>query len=69
MTKTNDLSYDIEQLYIEGYRPASIAAQLGCPVELVYDWIEESNVEDDVDAQDWDELEADEYDRGDYFGA
>ena len=69
MSAVKDLSYDIEQLYIEGYRPASIAAQLGCPVEIVYDWIEESNVEDDVDAQDWDELEADEYDRGDYFGA
>ena len=69
MSAVKDLSYDIEQLYIEGYRPASNAAQLGCPVEIVYDWIEESNVEDDVDAQDWDELEADEYDRGDYFGA
>jgi uncharacterized protein YjcR len=68
MSKIADLAYDIEQLYIEGYSPISIAAQLGCPVELVYDWLEQTNL-DDMDAQDWDELEADEFDRGDYFGA
>ena len=58
----SDVAYDIEQLYIEGYRPLSIAAQLDIPVELVYDWIEDSNLDDDADAEDWDELEADEYD-------
>jgi uncharacterized protein YjcR len=68
MSKIADLAYDIEQLYIEGYSPISIAAQLGCPVELVYDWLEQTNL-DDMDAQDWDELEADEFDQGDYFGA
>jgi len=65
----SDVAYDIEQLYIEGYSPISIAAQLNIPVEMVQDWIDETNVEDDVDAADWDELEADEYDHGDYFGA
>jgi len=40
MTKLKDLAYDIEQLYIEGYGPKSIAVQLGCPVDIVYDWIE-----------------------------
>ena len=68
MSKIADLAYDIEQLYIEGYSPISIAAQLGCPVELVYDWLEQTNL-DDMDAQDWDELEADEFDQGGYFGA
>ena len=68
MSKVADLAYDIEQLYIEGYSPISIAAQLGCTVEMVYDWLEQTNL-DDVDAESWDELEADEFDRGDYFGA
>jgi hypothetical protein len=40
MTKVKDLAYDIEQLYIEGYNPKAIAAQLGCPLAVVYDWIE-----------------------------
>ena len=40
MSKMNELAYDIEQLYIEGYGPKSIAVQLGCPVDIVYDWIE-----------------------------
>jgi uncharacterized protein YjcR len=62
MSKMADLAYDIEQLYIEGYSPISIAAQLGCPVELVYDWLEQTNL-DDVDAESWDELEA--FDQGD----
>ena len=40
MTKVAELAYDIEQLYIEGYGPKSIAVQLGCPLEMVYAWIE-----------------------------
>ena len=39
MSKMAELSYDIEQLYIEGYNPYSISVQLSCPVELVYDWL------------------------------
>lgn len=38
--KLSDLSYDIEQLFIEGYSPKYIAATLACPIETVYDWIE-----------------------------
>ena len=60
----SDIAYDIEQLYIEGYRPTSIAAQLDVPVEMVYDWLEATNLEDDVDAEDWDELEA--FEPGDF---
>jgi hypothetical protein len=65
-----ELAYDIEQLYIEGYRPKSIAVQLECPLGVVYDWLEETNVADTkADAEDWDELEADEPEQGDYWGA
>ena len=46
MSKMAELAYDIEQLYIEGYSPKSIAVMLECPVELVYDWLEETNVAD-----------------------
>jgi len=45
MTEIKDLSYDIEQLYIEGYSPKTIAMMLECPIDMVYDWIEQVNVE------------------------
>ena len=62
MSKMAELAYDIEQLYIEGYSPKSIAVQLECPLSVVYDWLEEINVADTkADAAEWDELEADEY--------
>jgi hypothetical protein len=44
MSKMNDLAYDIEQLYIEGFSPRSISVQLGCPLELVYGWLEDQGV-------------------------
>ena len=44
MSKMAELAYDIEQLYIEGYSPKTIAMMLECPVELVYGWIEEVGV-------------------------
>jgi len=44
MSKLAELSYDIEQLYIEGYSPKSIALQVGCTLEMVYDWIESQGV-------------------------
>jgi transposase-like protein len=42
-----ELAYDIEQLYIEGFSPRSIATQLECPLEIVYDWLEEFNLSKD----------------------
>jgi uncharacterized protein YjcR len=45
----SELAYDIEQLYIEGYNPKSIASQLDCPLELVYNWIETNGC--DVEAE------------------
>jgi hypothetical protein len=60
-----ELAYDIEQLYIEGYSPKSIAVQLECPLELVYDWLETNNMDkSQADAVEWDELEA--FDPADY---
>jgi len=47
MSKMNELAYDIEQLYIEGFSPKYIAAQLGCPLTTVYDWLEEIGMADD----------------------
>ena len=43
MNKIADLSYDIEQLYIDGFSPSRIAKILGCPVGIVFDWLEENN--------------------------
>jgi len=45
MSKTAELAYDIEQMYIEGYGPKSIAVQLECSLETVYDWIEANGCE------------------------
>lgn len=48
MSRLAELSYDIEQLYIEGYSPKSIAVMLGCPLTLVYDWLEDNSIREDV---------------------
>jgi len=67
MSKLAEVAYDIEQLYIEGYRPTSIAAQLDIPLSMVYDWLEANSVaESKADAVEWDELEADD---SPYYGA
>jgi len=44
MSAMSDLAYDIEQLYIEGYSPKTIAMMLECPIEQVYGWIESTGV-------------------------
>jgi orotate phosphoribosyltransferase-like protein len=66
MSKVKDLAYDIEALYIEGLTEKNIAKTLDIPVEVVYAWLQENNIEDDVeaDAAEWDELEA--FEPGDY---
>ena len=46
MSKMSELSYDIEQLYIEGYSARSIAVELKCPIDVVYGWIESNSVAD-----------------------
>ncbi len=44
MSKVAELAYDIEQLYIEGHSPKMIAVILECPVETVFEWMEEAGV-------------------------
>jgi len=44
MSKMAELSYNIEQLYIEGFSARSIAVELKCPIEIVYGWIESNSV-------------------------
>ena len=56
MSKLAELAYDIEQLYIEGYTPKSIAVQLGCTLETVYEWLESNSLEEDVVEKPQDEI-------------
>ena len=44
MSKLADLSYDIEQLYIEGHSPRMIATILECSIEMVFGWLEAEGV-------------------------
>jgi hypothetical protein len=44
MSKMAELAYDIEQLWIEGYGPTTIAIMLECPLEVVYGWLESENL-------------------------
>ncbi len=46
MSKMAELSYDIEQLYIEGMSANRIARELGCSKSVVEDWIKEQSVAD-----------------------
>ena len=46
MSKMADLSYEIEQLYIEGYSARTISVMLECPIEVVHGWIESNSVAD-----------------------
>lgn len=52
MSKVAELAYDIEQLYIEGLHPTKIARELGCPLTMVYDWLESQSL--DAGAEDLD---------------
>lgn len=37
----SDLSYDVEQLYIDGLGARQISAELGCPLQIVTDILSE----------------------------
>jgi hypothetical protein len=51
MSKVAELAYDIEQLYIDGLSAKQIAAELGCPVEMVLTAIAEMGVNDTADSE------------------
>ena len=46
MSKMSDLSYDIQELYIEGHSARVIAIMLECPIELVLGALEDMGVAD-----------------------
>ena len=50
----SELAYDIEQLYIEGLHPTKIAKELGCPLSMVYNWLEEQSLDTEEDGMDID---------------
>ena len=43
-TTMEDLSYEIEQLWIEGMNPTEIAGVLDCHIDLVQQWIFNENL-------------------------
>ena len=46
MSKMADLSYDIEQLFIEGHSAKMIASLLDCPIEMVLAALQHMGVQD-----------------------
>jgi hypothetical protein len=56
MSMMKDLSYDIQELYIEGFNSRAIAEELGCPLEIVTGALEAMNVQDEV-PKGWDIVE------------
>ncbi len=46
MSKISDLSYDIEQLFIEGHSAKMIATLLDCPIEMVLGALQDMGVQD-----------------------
>ena len=57
MSRVAELAYDIEQLFIEGHGPKMIAMMLDCPVEVVYDWLAQENLEDEEQLETFDPFE------------
>ena len=44
MSISSKLYYDIQEMYIEGYKPFTIAAALNIDIDLVYEWIEREHI-------------------------
>jgi DNA invertase Pin-like site-specific DNA recombinase len=66
MGKLAELAYDIEQLYIEGYSPKTIAVMLGCEMTIVYEWLEDNSIKDEaIDPAEWDQA----FPPSEYYGA
>ena len=49
MSKMSELSYDIEQLYIDGMSAKNIARMLDCPIETVLAALQDMGVDDVAD--------------------
>jgi hypothetical protein len=52
MSKMAELSYDIQELYIEGHSAKVIAIMLDCPIEIVLAQLEEMGVADSTEEYD-----------------
>jgi hypothetical protein len=52
MSKMAELSYDIQELYIEGRSAKVIAIMLECPIEIVLGALEEMGVADSSEEYD-----------------
>jgi hypothetical protein len=52
MSKMAELSYDIQELYIEGHSAKVIAIMLDCPIEIVLAQLEEMGVADSSEEYD-----------------
>jgi len=46
MAELDMISYDIEQLWIEGKNPVEIAGELDCHVDMVHAWMQLNNLDD-----------------------
>jgi len=58
MSKVADLSYDIQELYIEGHSAKMISALLDCSIETVLTALEDMGVNDTAEKE-----------ASDYYGA
>lgn len=54
MSKMAELYYDIEQMYIDGVSAKRIAVLLECPIEIVYEVLEDMGVADSPQEEDYD---------------
>lgn len=54
MSKMSDLTYDIQEMFIEGYRASTISMMLECPIELVYQTLESFGVDDTASTDPYD---------------
>jgi len=54
MSKMAELYYDIEQMYIDGVSAKRIAQILECPIEIVYEVLEDMGVADSPQEEDYD---------------
>lgn len=53
MTKTAELYYDIQEMYIEGVSAKRIAQILGCDIQMVLNVLEDMDVADNEEMVDF----------------
>jgi hypothetical protein len=53
MAELDMMSYDIEQLWIEGKNPVQIAGELDCHIDMIYAWMALNSLEDTPSYDPW----------------